>query len=437
MATDASIINKETDARFWAQTGLKVGHKLDPSNPTDAAFIPVWNQIHAQVIAEDQAGNLHLTYNQPAAQQAIVTAAAADADTAAHLDAAKAATDPATKEAHVQAAAASQGQSAQATAQLQQATKGTAKADPTTVAAASQQAASTPPPPAADSKHHVGHHQATNAGATAAQDHAAPAPPVVPIAHPADLASARGEAPHLAQSTAGDFVGVTRMFSSPTGHAVAFPSHDALVTWYQAAVTNPGAAGSYVAAFDKHDPAWPHPIADGIGGEAPLVVTTDADGHKHGHVHVPHHHLPHPLPPNVTTVAQPDVTAPPPPPPPDVASAPDPWAGTAADAPPSPASSAPSPSPQPPPPSSPQAPAAHQHRPKVPDAPQMATLDQPKTGSSKLGTYIAIGAAALGGAALIWFIMRDSGGSARARLPGPRTPRGSLPSMAPARGRGR
>jgi hypothetical protein len=260
--------------------------------------------------------------------------------------------------------------------------------------------------------------------------------PGPPLAHPADLSSARIEAPRLAVSTAGDYVGGTRMFTSPTGHAVAFPSHDALVTWYHAAITNPGAAGSYVAAFDKHDPVWPRPIADGIGGEAPLVVTTDpGTGDKHGHIGVPHHHLPHPLPPNVTTVAPPPDTAAAAPP--IAASAPDPWASTAADAPPAPAP-APTAPPSSPPNSAP-APHTHGHGPAVPNLPPQTTIDAPKDSKSKMGTYIAIGLPLVVGLALVWFATRDSGVGSHAPPPEPRQKprptRGSLPGMSLVRSR--
>ena len=54
MATTISrdILNKETNARFWAQTGYKPGQRLDPNNPLDKAKMPVWMDIFRKVNAE-------------------------------------------------------------------------------------------------------------------------------------------------------------------------------------------------------------------------------------------------------------------------------------------------------------------------------------------------------------------------------------------------
>ena len=63
MATAISrdVLNKETNARFWAQTKYKVGKPLDPKNPLDKAQIPVWNDTFRKVQAEANAGNLVTT----------------------------------------------------------------------------------------------------------------------------------------------------------------------------------------------------------------------------------------------------------------------------------------------------------------------------------------------------------------------------------------
>lgn len=102
--TPNSILDKETDARFWAQSHYKPGQRLDPSNPTDAKMIPVWRNIYAKVKAEDDAGRLVLTYNHPVVDQAIKDARVADAAAAAHLDQAASAPDAATAQANVAAA---------------------------------------------------------------------------------------------------------------------------------------------------------------------------------------------------------------------------------------------------------------------------------------------------------------------------------------------
>jgi hypothetical protein len=42
------------DTRFWSWTGYKPGQKLDPHDPHDAAMIPIWLEIHAEVVRESQ-----------------------------------------------------------------------------------------------------------------------------------------------------------------------------------------------------------------------------------------------------------------------------------------------------------------------------------------------------------------------------------------------
>lgn len=43
---------READARFWAQTGYKVGKKLDPADPADAQMMSAWRQAYAVVADE-------------------------------------------------------------------------------------------------------------------------------------------------------------------------------------------------------------------------------------------------------------------------------------------------------------------------------------------------------------------------------------------------
>jgi hypothetical protein len=59
-------LDRETDARFWAQTGFAPGRKLDPKSKIDAAFVPVWLAVFKKVKAEWAAGKLVTTYDHPA-----------------------------------------------------------------------------------------------------------------------------------------------------------------------------------------------------------------------------------------------------------------------------------------------------------------------------------------------------------------------------------
>lgn len=116
MAYSLKDLDAETDARFWAQTGFSPGKKLDPHNPRDAAMMPVWNQIFADVKKQDAAGILQLTYNSPIVQQHIGDAQAATADAIHHLDAAASATSPADVKHHIAAATQASAKSQQSSA---------------------------------------------------------------------------------------------------------------------------------------------------------------------------------------------------------------------------------------------------------------------------------------------------------------------------------
>jgi len=96
----ASMLDKETDARFWAQTGYKVGQKLDTSNPTDRAMAKVWTDIYNKVKSEDAAGRLVLTYNHPVVEHHLDAAADAHDAATASLDAAAKAPTPEEAAAH-------------------------------------------------------------------------------------------------------------------------------------------------------------------------------------------------------------------------------------------------------------------------------------------------------------------------------------------------
>ena len=107
------VLDAETDARFWAQTGYKPGQKLDPHDPTDKAMEPVWKDIFAKVKREADAGKLVTTYDHPAVTQHLADAHVHDQETIAHLDAAATSPDLATAQQHVAAAATSASLSAQ------------------------------------------------------------------------------------------------------------------------------------------------------------------------------------------------------------------------------------------------------------------------------------------------------------------------------------
>lgn len=114
MPASTADINKETDARFWANTGYKPGQKLDASDPLDKAMIPEWIKYNERVKADDKAGTLVLTYQHPSVSQPLAAATAiADIADDHHEQAqvAAASGDAPAAEAHAQVAAvASQAQ---------------------------------------------------------------------------------------------------------------------------------------------------------------------------------------------------------------------------------------------------------------------------------------------------------------------------------------
>lgn len=142
-----SLLDKETDARFWAQTGYKIGHKLDPKDLTDKAMVKVWLDIYAKVKREDDAGKLVVTYNHPAVEKHLDDAAQANQTVDAHLDHAVTTPSEVESQQHVEAAAVasrSAANSAAAAAVLQPPT-----VSPIVVTAAAQEAAHAadlPPP---------------------------------------------------------------------------------------------------------------------------------------------------------------------------------------------------------------------------------------------------------------------------------------------------
>jgi len=156
------ILNQETDARFWAQTGFKPGQKLDPSNSTDKVMVPVWQDIFKTVQQEANAGTLVTTYDHPEIQQHLSDAEVADRAAAVYLDIAAATPDAATSRENVVAATtASQISALRAN---EAAAKQPPSVTPRMVDEAAKQAAQSFPPPSAPSSDHLAHAKARAGG---------------------------------------------------------------------------------------------------------------------------------------------------------------------------------------------------------------------------------------------------------------------------------
>lgn len=110
-----STLDRETDARFWAQTGYRVGRRLNPHDPADQQMIPVWLDVARKVAAEDEAGRLQLTYNHPAVEDGLSDAEIASHAQAGHLAAAATTDDPSVAQDHLRAASDAQDAHVQAT----------------------------------------------------------------------------------------------------------------------------------------------------------------------------------------------------------------------------------------------------------------------------------------------------------------------------------
>lgn len=100
-----SVLDREADARFWAQTHYKIGQKLDPADPIDRTMVPVWLDIWHKVRREDEGGRLVLTYNHPEVERHLDDAAIASHAADGHLQAAVAEPDPDVATSHARAAA--------------------------------------------------------------------------------------------------------------------------------------------------------------------------------------------------------------------------------------------------------------------------------------------------------------------------------------------
>src|ERR1700751_1035335 len=163
MAADTDILLKETDARFWSQTGYKPGQKLDPNNPTDKAMEPVWRDIYHKVKSEADAGTLSTTFDHPEVSQHLADAAVALKAAAAHADMAAAATDQATSQDNVAAATMAHQISTQKAREA--ASKQPPTVSPQLVDAAQKEASKNPPPAEASANEHIAHQHLQHGGA--------------------------------------------------------------------------------------------------------------------------------------------------------------------------------------------------------------------------------------------------------------------------------
>lgn len=206
--TPEGVLDKETDARFWAGTGYRPGQKLDKANPTDAKMIPVWLDTFAKVKAEDAAGKLVLTYNNPVVAQRLADAYVADKASHMHADAAAAA-PPHEAPQHVAAAATAaqvaKHKAAEA-AKVQPPTVSPARAHAAGRAVAADQARMPPPSSARDA---IAQEQAKASAAHADavhRHHHGHGRPVHSTLPPQRLGEYRAQAAHYAHDAGGQYV---------------------------------------------------------------------------------------------------------------------------------------------------------------------------------------------------------------------------------------
>ncbi len=311
-AVSRTLLNQETDARFWAQTHYKIGRPLDLQDPTDRAMAKAWQDLFLAVQREDREGRLRVTFNDPAVR-ALLADAAAQADQARdYLSAAAVAPDLQTEAAHVAAATAAHqaaGQAARDAAARQpptvsplvvqaaadQAARALGQPPPDPVvyelpahhpAVASPQAQPRLPVPAivAPTPSHVPSPHPPTPGAppappvrdVLAEANARRAPAIAVAVHearpretpgttpPKVLARIRQGARDAAGNAPGDFVGVTL---SPAGSwsVSTFPTPEDAARWFGDFVHAP-TAFQYAAHFDRTDAGtWPRPVEETLG----------------------------------------------------------------------------------------------------------------------------------------------------------------------------
>jgi hypothetical protein len=157
MATPVSsdVLNQETDALFWAQTGYKPGLKLDPKIPTDKAMVPVWMDIFRKVQGKARTGSLVTTYDHPRVAQALSDAEVAGRAAAVHVAAAAETPDPAHAQDNIAAATTASQVSTQRAREAAAAQP--PMVNPELVRKAGQEAAASPPPPQAPPAEQIAH----------------------------------------------------------------------------------------------------------------------------------------------------------------------------------------------------------------------------------------------------------------------------------------
>lgn len=323
------IIDRETDARFWAQTHYRPGQRLDPADSTDRKMMKVWLDIWGKVKREDRAGELVLTYNHPEVEQGLSDAELASHAADTHVEAASAAPDPGTSRAH--AAAASEAASAASASAKRAAARQPPTVSPALAEAAAEEVArdagisrpsaiahlpddhpaiaspaaqpimtttdaplrpigpvdpnpiSTPPPmpsPPSTPRQHLAHARAANAPSIAVavhEDAHARGPATMGALHPRAVADIRDMARRFASDSMGSFVGVA--YSPDEQWSVPlFTSAAQAASWYEQ-VTDAPDAFRYVAFFDKTAPSWPSPIQELFGSSRTLgaAAQTGAD----------------------------------------------------------------------------------------------------------------------------------------------------------------
>jgi hypothetical protein len=98
------ILNKETDARFWAQTGYKPQQPLNKNDPSDRAMMATWAHIFSEVKKENDGGRLVVTYNHPQVEKHLDAAEISSHAAQGHIDASRTEPDPQKAQAHHDAA---------------------------------------------------------------------------------------------------------------------------------------------------------------------------------------------------------------------------------------------------------------------------------------------------------------------------------------------
>ena len=314
-----TTLDKETDARFWAQTGYKPGQRLDPHDPNDRRMATVWLDVRHKVEAEDAAGALRITYDHPDVQGGISDAEVASAAAAAHLESATG-SDPAAED-HARAAtdavrAAAEG--AARAAAVQPATVSPHVAEDAAAHVASEVGAPPPDPimlslpddhpvrtsPAAAPSAHLDELRAAAHGMAGgapprprsqtvsdqlAAAQAVASPRVAVAAHEDERARPQGRSGTEVPRTIDQIRRNARAIAEGVGtqhlgvvfgaqwDGVGFKTVDEAADWYGALTDHPEEF-RYVARFDRSSSAWPAPVDELFGAGRTIQVSERAPG---------------------------------------------------------------------------------------------------------------------------------------------------------------